>query len=125
MSTIGERIAGARDAANLTQEELARRLKVGTKSVWLWEKDQSAPRSETLQQLAKVLALDVGWLLTGVGSGDRNTPESHLERDDDPAVHDEFLAKFLADFATEFSPEVMKTLRTRASSGPTASGRRP
>jgi len=68
-ATMGDRIAGAREAAGLTQEELARRLGVRHSTVRAWEDDRTEPRANRLQMLAGMLNVSLMWLLTGRGDG--------------------------------------------------------
>jgi transcriptional regulator with XRE-family HTH domain len=68
-ATMGDRIAGAREAAGLTQEELARRLGVRHSTVRAWEDDRSEPRANRLQMLAGMLNVSLMWLLTARGDG--------------------------------------------------------
>lgn len=68
-ATMGDRIAGAREAAGLTQAELARRLGVRHSTVKAWEDDRSEPRANRLQMLAGVVNVSLMWLLTGRGDG--------------------------------------------------------
>lgn len=68
-ATFGDRIAWAREAAGLTRSEMARRLGVQPKTVRHWEDDVSEPRANKLQMLSGVLAVSMGWLLTGEGEG--------------------------------------------------------
>ena len=68
-ATFGDRLAAAREAASLTQKELA--LKVGIKLSTLrnWENDLSEPRANRLNMLAGLLGVSLSWLLTGEGEG--------------------------------------------------------
>lgn len=68
-ATFGDRLAGAREAAGLSQADLARRLGVKVKSIRAWENDQSEPRANKLQMLAGILGVSIMWLLTGDGDG--------------------------------------------------------
>lgn len=68
-ATFGDRVAGAREAVGLRQEELARRLGVKLKTIQGWENDLSEPRANKLQMLAGVLNVSIMWLLTGEGQG--------------------------------------------------------
>lgn len=68
-ATFGDRMAGAREAAGMTQAELARRLGVKHKTVVGWEQDMSEPRANKLQMLAGLLNVSITWLLTGEGDG--------------------------------------------------------
>lgn len=68
-ATFGDRLAGARDAAHLSQETLARRLGVNLTTIFSWENDQSDPRANRLQMLSGMLNVSMRWLLTGEGDG--------------------------------------------------------
>ncbi|MEY3004328.1 MAG: hypothetical protein RLZZ491_1504 [Pseudomonadota bacterium] len=68
-ATLGDRITGAREAAGLSQPELARRLGVRLATVRAWEDDQAEPRANKLQMLAGLLGVSIMWLLTGTGDG--------------------------------------------------------
>jgi transcriptional regulator with XRE-family HTH domain len=71
-ATFGDRLALARDAQGLTQEQLARRLGLRTPTIENWECDRSEPRANRLQILAGFLNVSMGWLLTGEGEGGPN-----------------------------------------------------
>ncbi|PWK62123.1 helix-turn-helix domain-containing protein [Roseicyclus mahoneyensis] len=77
-ATFGDRMTGAREAAGLSQTELARRMGVKVKTVQGWENDQSEPRANKLQMLAGMLGVSIMWLLTGRGDGldGPETPEA-------------------------------------------------
>ncbi|MFN3824216.1 MAG: multiprotein-bridging factor 1 family protein [Pseudorhodobacter sp.] len=75
-STFGDRVAGAREAAGLTQEEFARRLGVKLKTVQGWEDDALDPRANKLQMLAGMLNVSIRWLLTGEGEGLDGPPDA-------------------------------------------------
>lgn len=68
-STFGDRVAGAREAAQLTQEALSRRLGVKLVTIQNWENDHSEPRANKLQMLSGMLNVSMRWLLTGEGEG--------------------------------------------------------
>ncbi|GHF66129.1 helix-turn-helix domain-containing protein [Seohaeicola zhoushanensis] len=80
VATFGDRISGAREAAGMTQAELARRLGVNKTTLAAWEDDRSDPRANRLAMLAGMLNVSVSWLLTGKGDGvpapgDRPSPD--------------------------------------------------
>ncbi|MDC0980300.1 helix-turn-helix transcriptional regulator [Bdellovibrionales bacterium] len=60
---IGDRIKKARDAAGLTQADLAEMVKVEPASVSRWEQGQSMPRPKRVKEIAKALNRDVDWLV--------------------------------------------------------------
>lgn len=71
-TSIGERIATARNHIQLSTAQLSRRLGVQTKTLSRWQNDISQPRSNRLAMLAGVLGVSPQWLLVGTGTGPRN-----------------------------------------------------
>jgi transcriptional regulator with XRE-family HTH domain len=68
-TTFGDRLTGAREAAGLSQPELADRLGVKVKTIRAWENDQSEPRANKLGTVAGILGVSMMWLLSGQGNG--------------------------------------------------------
>jgi len=68
-ATFGDRLALAREAQNMTVEQLAKRLGLRTETLENWEADRSEPRANRLQMLAGFLNVSMIWLLTGEGEG--------------------------------------------------------
>lgn len=68
-STFGDRLAGAREAAGMTQGQLARRLGVKVTTLRKWEDDLSEPRANRLQMLSRLLDVSLRWLMTAEGEG--------------------------------------------------------
>ena len=62
---IGERITALRKEKNISQTELAKRLKVSRQAVSKWEQGVSSPDTERLIQLAEILGTEVEYLATG------------------------------------------------------------
>lgn len=62
---LSERIARARHAAGLTQEELADRMGIRDETVRAWEAERAAPRANRLAQLAGILNVPFLWLVGG------------------------------------------------------------
>ena len=79
-ATFGDRVAGAREALSMNQEELARRLGVKLKTIHGWENDLTEPRANKLQMLAGVLNVSMVWLMAGEGRG--VSPENFAEPTD-------------------------------------------
>ncbi|MFY9211637.1 MAG: helix-turn-helix domain-containing protein [Aestuariivita sp.] len=77
-ATFGDRVAGARDAAGLSQGQLARTLGVRKDTVQAWEEDRSEPRANKLSSMAGVLNVSIMWLLTGQGEGMNEPPSETL-----------------------------------------------
>ncbi len=68
-ATFGDRVAGAREAAGMTQAQLARRLGVKKTTLSAWEQDMSEPRANKLSMMAGLVNVSIMWLLTGEGDG--------------------------------------------------------
>jgi HTH-type transcriptional regulator, cell division transcriptional repressor len=68
-ATFGDRLAGAREKAGLTQTALAEALGVKESTLAAWENDTREPRANRLQMLAGMLGVSLGWLITGQGDG--------------------------------------------------------
>lgn len=68
-ATLGDRIAAAREAAGLSQTQLATRLGVRSRTLRGWESDLSEPRANRLQMMAAMLGVSLRWLLSGEGEG--------------------------------------------------------
>lgn len=68
-ATLGDRLAGAREAAGLSQVALAHKLGVKPVSLRKWEDDLSEPRANRLQMLSGMLGVSLSWLMTGRGDG--------------------------------------------------------
>lgn len=65
--TLGDRIRKARDAADMTQVELAEVLGVHPKTVARWESMHSQIGLEVLYRIAEVTNVDARWLVLGEG----------------------------------------------------------
>ena len=78
-ATFGDRLAAARDATSMTQQQqLAKRLGIKVATLKAWEGDLSEPRANRLSMLA-------GWLINGEGEGvdsPEETPEISQEMSD-------------------------------------------
>ncbi|WP_342068530.1 helix-turn-helix domain-containing protein [Yoonia algicola] len=68
-ATFGDRLAGAREAAGLSQQTLAEKLGVKPSTISAWENDLKEPRANRLQMVSGVLGVSMSWLLTGEGEG--------------------------------------------------------
>ena len=63
--TIGGRISLARDAIGLSVNEISSVVGV-TADTWSnWENDRSEPRANRLDMLARILQINITWLLSG------------------------------------------------------------
>ncbi|MGA9253987.1 MAG: helix-turn-helix domain-containing protein [Roseobacter sp.] len=68
-ATFGDRLAAARETADMTQAELARRLGVRVATLRSWEDDLSEPRANRLSMMAGLLNVSMMWLINGQGEG--------------------------------------------------------
>lgn len=68
-ATFGDRLAAARETADMTQAELARRLGVRSATLRSWEEDLSEPRANRLSIMAGLLNVSMMWLINGQGEG--------------------------------------------------------
>ena len=76
--SIGSKLAQARKAANLTQEQLAERLGVTRQAVSRWESDAAYPETDKIVRMARLLNVSCDYLLRddiAVGSADAPPPE--------------------------------------------------
>lgn len=69
ITTFGDRVAGARERAGMSQEDMARRLGVKLKTIKAWENDLAEPRANKLSMMAGLLNVSLLWLLSGEGEG--------------------------------------------------------
>jgi len=69
MATFGDRLAAARDAASMSQAQLAKRLGVRTATLKNWENDVAEPRANRLSMIAGLLNVSIMWLINGEGEG--------------------------------------------------------
>jgi transcriptional regulator with XRE-family HTH domain len=67
MQTTGDRIKAAREAAGLTQQQLADAVQAGggQRQISNWETDFRTPRRETLERIAEACGVTPGWLMFG------------------------------------------------------------
>ena len=78
-ATLGDRLAGARDAALLSPEEMAEKLGVNVETLHGWEQDLQEPRANRLAMIAGLLNVSLQWLLTGSGKGLEEPVERNQE----------------------------------------------
>ena len=81
-ATFGDRVAAAREAVDMSQAQLARRLGIKKSTVMAWEQDLSEPRANKLSMMSGVLNVSMSWLLTGEGD-DLTEPASQEEESAD------------------------------------------
>jgi transcriptional regulator with XRE-family HTH domain len=77
---IFERVVTARHFANLTQEELAKKINISRRSLQILENDQSDPKISIIIKIAEECNINPCWLLTGLGLMiDNNNPFIHTD----------------------------------------------
>ena len=81
VATFGDRLAAAREQANLTQAALAKRLGVKASTVRRWEDDVAEPRANRLSMLAGLLGVSMGWLINGAGDGVEAPDVANMDTD--------------------------------------------
>ena len=57
MNTIGQTIKNAREMLNMSQEELAQKIRVGSHTIEKYESGEQIPSTQTLLKLSTVLDL--------------------------------------------------------------------
>ena len=82
IATFGDRLVAAREKANLSQQDLAKRLGVKNSTIKSWENDNSEPRANRLSMLAGLLNVSITWLISAEGSG-VEAPEKSDEMSND------------------------------------------
>ena len=68
-ATFGDRLAAAREYAQMSQAQMARRLGIKASTLRAWEQDLSEPRANHLSIMAGVLNVSMMWLMNGEGEG--------------------------------------------------------
>ena len=63
MNTIGQTIKNAREMLNMSQEELAQKIRVGSHTIEKYESGEQIPSTQTLLKLSTVLDLPATELL--------------------------------------------------------------
>ncbi|MGX9354923.1 helix-turn-helix domain-containing protein [Roseobacteraceae bacterium S113] len=69
MATFGDRLAAAREATNMSQSQLAKRMGVRVTTLRGWEEDRAEPRANHLSIMAGLLNVSLMWLINGEGEG--------------------------------------------------------
>ncbi len=80
-ATFGDRLTAAREAAGLTQKELASRIGVKLETLRAWEDDLKEPRANRLQMMSGILGVSLQWMLSGQGEGLGHPDQAELSPD--------------------------------------------
>ena len=60
---FGNKLCSLREAKNMTQKDLAKKLDVSDKAISKWENGKSVPKFEVLEELCKIFETDIEDLL--------------------------------------------------------------
>ncbi|MGG5252804.1 helix-turn-helix domain-containing protein [Neobacillus sp. SM06] len=63
MNSFGENLKQCRERCNLTQQELARKIRVGTDTIKRYESGQQTPTTHTILKISTVLDIPASELL--------------------------------------------------------------
>lgn len=74
-SNLGDRVKLARKRSKLTQDELAEKLGVTTRTINHYENNQRNPKRNMLIAIAKVCDINIAWLKDGRGIPTKNIKE--------------------------------------------------
>jgi transcriptional regulator with XRE-family HTH domain len=83
---VGRNIEQAREARNLSQVELADKLKVRQPTVWKWENQAGIPELPTLFRIANVLEVTLDDLVIGVDETYDARRRTHADREKNRAA---------------------------------------
>ncbi|WP_244497602.1 XRE family transcriptional regulator [Aureimonas sp. AU40] len=67
MDTLGSRIRKARKEKGLKQSDIAQHFGIARTNLSAWENDDNGPDRSKLEPLARLLGVDVSWLISGDG----------------------------------------------------------
>src|SRR5215813_6883430 len=112
-SQFGRLIRERRRLLNLTQEQLARRIRVSMPFVGHLETGHRRPSEKTIAKLAKVLGLDQRELFLVANPGTRDFLRS-FPHDSTPVAWDQFKRNRQLYFANEMGPTEMSMLERAA-----------
>lgn len=94
--TLGERIKSLRLDSNLTQAELAKRLKIARSNISKYEKSQMTPSNELIVKMAEIFDVSTDYLLGR--TSDRHRPYYELTAKDHKEIDD-----YIANIETDLS----------------------
>lgn len=73
---VGERITVLRKKAKLSQEQLAQQLNVSASTIGMYEQGRREPSISTLEDLSKIFAVSLDYLITGSEVTDRHVQKT-------------------------------------------------
>ena len=87
-STFAGRVKAAREAQNLTRDELAARLGLTPKTLAGWESGKTRPRSNKTQMLAAILNVSLRWLISGIAESAQEGVQKRVDPPRGAALRD-------------------------------------
>lgn len=90
MKSFGERISYLRNKRELSQEELAKILKIGKSTLGMYETDKREPNHEMTAKIAEFFDVSIDWLTTG------------KEKESVQALPEEFVNSLIKEAETEY-----------------------
>lgn len=81
LTTVGARIIEARNAKDMTQQDLATKLGISRAAVGQWEIDKNSPNLQKVREIARITGVAPQWIAYGVKPGDVEIRYRNPERD--------------------------------------------
>lgn len=102
--SLGVKLRNLRHTKNLSQAEIADRLKVSQPAYHLWETDQAKPTTENLLRISEVYNLDLYSLLNG--SSEQNVINNPILNDNSCSIQQQYYPTI----NNMVSPELMESV---------------
>ncbi len=90
---VSERIAQALLESGMSQREVASKMKVFPTAISRWKTGVTEPTPSNLNALAKILSVDVNWLISGVADSKQDLPNTNLDNIEVEMLKDELIAQ--------------------------------
>lgn len=112
MSNIAKNIRQYREDHNLTQQELALKLRIGTKKIEKYESGESVPDTQTILRLSTVLDIPASEFLKDPQTGNAAAIDEDVEKliEEIGTKKAELILRTAKDFSEEQILKVMHTL---------------
>jgi transcriptional regulator with XRE-family HTH domain len=112
MSNIAKNIRQYREDHNLTQQELALKLRIGTKKIEMYESGESVPDTQTILRLSTVLDIPASEFLKDAPTGNASGVDEDIKKliEEIGSKKAELILRTAKDFSEEQILNVMHTL---------------
>ena len=90
---VSERIAQALLESGMSQREVASKMKVFQTAISRWNTGVTEPTPSNHTALAKILSVDVNWLISGVADSKQDLPNTNLDNIEVEMLKDELIAQ--------------------------------